>query len=109
MSCVGKKVRLETRGFRACFWEVDHPLCYVIGVQVFGKGKIYKPTWTQNHPWAYGPRMVLCPALELETDHDLNFKSGIKATEELYRSDFSFINQYFLWLGIFNYQFHNKK
>ena len=46
---------------------------------------------------------------KLETDHDLNFKSGIKATEELYWSDFSFTNQYFLWLGIFNYQFHNKK
>ena len=24
----------------------------MIGVQVFGKAKNYKPTWTQNHPWA---------------------------------------------------------
>ena len=46
---------------------------------------------------------------KLETDHDLNFKSAIKATEELYWSNFSFTNQYFLWLGIFNYQFHNKE
>ena len=37
----------------------------MIGVQVFGKGKIYKPTWTQNHPLAFGQRMVLCPALEI--------------------------------------------
>ena len=36
----------------------------LIGAQVFGKGKIYKPTWTQNHPLAFGRRMVLCPALE---------------------------------------------
>jgi hypothetical protein len=27
----------------------------VIGVQVFGKGKIYKPTWTQNHPESRSP------------------------------------------------------
>ena len=38
--------------------------CDVIGVQDFGQAKNYKPTWTQNHPWAFGPRMVLCPALE---------------------------------------------
>ena len=24
-----KKVRLGFRGFRTCFWEVDHPLCHV--------------------------------------------------------------------------------
>ena len=47
-----KKVRLGFRGFRTCFWEVDHPICDVwnnlIGAQVFGKGKIYKPTWTKT-------------------------------------------------------------
>ena len=46
-----KKVRLGFRGFRTCFWEVDHPLCDVwnilIGAQVFEKAKIYKPTWTK--------------------------------------------------------------
>ena len=26
---VAKKVRLGFRGFRTCFWEVDHPLCDV--------------------------------------------------------------------------------
>ena len=36
----------------------------LIGAQVFGKAKNYKPTWTQNHPLAEGQRMVLCPALE---------------------------------------------
>ena len=74
-------------------FAVDHPLCDVgkqktqsliahqkevidrtkksflaalglIGAQVFGKAKKYKPTWTQNHPSAVGRRMVLCPALE---------------------------------------------
>ena len=42
---------------------------------------------------------------KLENDHDLNFKSGIKATEELYWSDFKSTNQYFLWVGILNYPF----
>jgi hypothetical protein len=46
------QVSLGFRGFRTCFWEVDHPLCDVynnlIGAQVFGKGKIYKPTWTKT-------------------------------------------------------------
>ena len=46
---------------------------------------------------------------KLEIDQDLNCKSGIKATEELYRSDFRFTNQYFLWLEVLNYEFHNKK
>ena len=70
-----KKVRLGFRAFRTCFWEVDHPLCDVwnilIGVQVFEKAKIYKPTWTQNHPSAFGRRMVLCPALEKSDPVDL--------------------------------------
>ena len=48
---VAKKVPLGFRRFRTYFWEVDHPLCDVwnnlIGAQVFGKGKIYKPTWTK--------------------------------------------------------------
>ena len=47
-----KKVRLGFRGFRAYFREVDRPLCDVwnklIGAQVFGKAKIYKPTWTKT-------------------------------------------------------------
>ena len=37
----------------------------LIGAQVFLLAKNYKPTWTQNHPSAYGRRMVLCPALEI--------------------------------------------
>ena len=49
---VSKKSFLWFRAFRTYFWEVDHPLCNVIGVQVFEKAKIYKPTWTQNHPSA---------------------------------------------------------
>ena len=47
-----KKGQLETRGFHAYFWEVDHPLWDVIGVQDFGKANNYKPTWTQNYPSA---------------------------------------------------------
>ena len=43
-----KKIRLETRGFRVYFWEVDHLLRDVIGVQDFGKAKNYKPTWTKT-------------------------------------------------------------
>ena len=44
---VGKKVRLETRGFRAYFLGVDYPLWDVIGVQDFGEAKNFKPTWTK--------------------------------------------------------------
>ena len=55
-----KKVRLGSKGFRTYFWEVEHPLWDVwnnlIGAHVFGKAKNYKPTWTQNHPWAEGLR-----------------------------------------------------
>ena len=45
-----KKVWLGLRGFCTCFWEVDHPMwCLKYpGVQVFGKAKIYKPTWTKT-------------------------------------------------------------
>ena len=46
-SLVGKKSFLGFRAFRTCFWEVDHPLYDVIGVQDFEKAKIYKPTWTK--------------------------------------------------------------
>ena len=44
---VGKKSSPWFKAFRTCFWEVDHPLCDVIGVQDFEKAKIYKPTWTK--------------------------------------------------------------
>ena len=79
----------------------------MIGVQVFGKGKIYKPTWTQNHPWAYGPRMVLCPALELvffETWTHLrpgkpssNFKFAQSYTVIIWNLYLSFPNYIYVW------------
>ena len=55
----------------------------MIGVQVFGKGKIYKPTWTQNHPWAFGPRMVLRPALEKTQILIAHQKEGIDRTKKV--------------------------
>ena len=44
----GKKSSPWFKAFRTCLWEVDHPLCDVIGVQDFEKAKIYKPTWNDS-------------------------------------------------------------
>ena len=46
-----KKSFLGFRGFCTCFWEVEQPLCDVIGVQDFENAKIYKPTWTKTFGW----------------------------------------------------------
>ena len=62
--------------------------------------KIYKPTWTQNHPWAYGPRMVLCPALEQEFHGHLileEFKSHLKIKTGHQNSDRKFLLRSFAY------------
>ena len=50
-----KKFPKGLEDFAPVFGKLTTPLCDVwnnlIGAQVFEKGKIYKPTWTQNLPW----------------------------------------------------------